>query len=95
MCRWYERRSNLIYTAPTGAGKTFVSEMAMLKCVQISHKKAIFVLPYVSMAAEKTATLQGVFGPVRYSQLYVLIPPSPHPRFSLFSSFSPTTAYHV
>jgi replicative superfamily II helicase len=44
---------NLVYCAPTGAGKTFIAEMAILQAIFIYRKKAILVLPYVSLVAEK------------------------------------------
>jgi DNA polymerase theta len=44
---------NLVYCAPTGGGKTLVAEFAILKAVLISRKKAIFVLPFVSLVLEK------------------------------------------
>lgn len=44
---------NLVYCAPTGGGKTLIAELAILKTVLVSQKKAIFVLPFVSLVLEK------------------------------------------
>lgn len=53
---------NLVYSAPTSAGKTLVAELIVLKRVLESKKKALIILPYVSVAREKMLQLQvGVF----------------------------------
>lgn len=51
---------NLVYCAPTSGGKTLVSEILLLQRVITTKKRAIFVLPYVSIVAEKTAYLQNL-----------------------------------
>ena len=49
-----EGRDNLIYTAPTGGGKSLVADVLMLKrIIQNSRSKAIVVLPFVALVQEK------------------------------------------
>lgn len=52
---------NLVYTAPTGGGKSLVADILMLKKV-IEHpkKKALLVLPYVALVQEKLRWLRKV-----------------------------------
>jgi len=51
---------NLVYCAPTSGGKTLVSEVLMLQRLFRLRKRAIFVLPYVSVVSEKAAFLQSL-----------------------------------
>lgn len=48
-----------MYTAPTGGGKSLVSDILMLKRVLGSlRNKAILVLPYVALVQEKVSFLR-------------------------------------
>ncbi|MCJ1283739.1 hypothetical protein MMC26_003070 [Xylographa opegraphella] len=50
---------NLVYTAPTGGGKSLVADVLMLKRV-LENKKAILMLPYVALVQEKLKWLRRV-----------------------------------
>uniref|UniRef100_A0A914KR24 DNA-directed DNA polymerase n=1 Tax=Meloidogyne incognita TaxID=6306 RepID=A0A914KR24_MELIC len=53
--------SNLIYSAPTSAGKTLIAEvLAACNCLE-TGRRTIFVLPYISVAREKLLYLQSLW----------------------------------
>ena len=50
---------NLVYTAPTGGGKSLVADVLMLKrVIEDPGKKAILALPYVALVQEKLKWLR-------------------------------------
>jgi DNA polymerase theta len=52
---------NLVYTAPTGGGKSLVADVLMLKkVIENPEAKAILVLPYVALVQEKLRWLRRV-----------------------------------
>ncbi|KAL3317475.1 hypothetical protein Ciccas_003867 [Cichlidogyrus casuarinus] len=52
------RKKNLVYSAPTSAGKTLVAELILLKTLLETDKKVFFILPYVSVSHEKMIYLK-------------------------------------
>jgi DNA polymerase theta len=53
--------SNLIYSAPTSAGKTLIAEiLSACNCLD-TGRRVIFVLPYISVAREKLLYLQSLW----------------------------------
>nr|XP_039271049.1 DNA polymerase theta-like [Styela clava] len=52
---------NLVYAAPTSAGKTLVVEILLLKRILETGKKALFILPFVSVAREKLFHMRTLF----------------------------------
>ena len=56
-----EGKKNLVYTAPTGGGKSLVADVLMLKrVIDDPSKKAIMVLPYVALVQEKLTWLRKI-----------------------------------
>lgn len=54
-----EGQRNLVYSAPTGGGKSLVADVLMLKkVIDDPTKKAILVLPYVALVQEKLKWLR-------------------------------------
>lgn len=52
---------NLVYTAPTGGGKSLVADVLMLKRVlEDQNAKALLILPYVALVQEKVRWLRKV-----------------------------------
>jgi len=52
---------SLVYTAPTGGGKSLVADILMLKRVTENHDaKALLVLPYVALVQEKVRWLRNL-----------------------------------
>uniref|UniRef100_A0A182FG04 DNA polymerase theta n=1 Tax=Anopheles albimanus TaxID=7167 RepID=A0A182FG04_ANOAL len=54
---------NLVYSAPTSAGKTLVSEFLLAKTIAERRRKCLLILPFVAVAREKTQYLQQLLGP--------------------------------
>eukprot|EP00929_Paragymnodinium_shiwhaense_P053190 TRINITY_DN26626_c0_g1_i2.p1 TRINITY_DN26626_c0_g1~~TRINITY_DN26626_c0_g1_i2.p1 ORF type:complete len:937 (+),score=178.52 TRINITY_DN26626_c0_g1_i2:158-2968(+) len=52
---------SLVYTAPTSAGKSLVSEILMLRQLLFRGKRALLVLPYVSICVERLEQLRRLF----------------------------------
>ncbi|KAL4816130.1 hypothetical protein BDW67DRAFT_54743 [Aspergillus spinulosporus] len=56
-----EGKRHLIYTAPTGGGKSLVADVLMLKrIIENPTRKAILVLPYVALVQEKLKWLRRI-----------------------------------
>ncbi|RAL08182.1 DEAD/DEAH box helicase [Aspergillus homomorphus CBS 101889] len=59
---------HLVYTAPTGGGKSLVADMLMIKrIIENPGRKAILVLPYVALVQEKLKWLRRIVQDVEKS----------------------------
>ncbi|KND02903.1 uncharacterized protein SPPG_01983 [Spizellomyces punctatus DAOM BR117] len=53
-------KRNLLYSAPTSAGKSMVADILMLNKVIKTKRKAIMIVPFVAIASEKTREMQKI-----------------------------------
>lgn len=56
---------NLVYTAPTSAGKSLVADILAIRKVVAERKKVIIVVPYIAIVQEKTRFLKKVLEKVK------------------------------
>lgn len=60
---------NLVYTAPTGGGKSLVADVLMLKRVlEDPNSKALLILPYVALVQEKVRWLRNAVQGIQRQQ---------------------------
>ncbi len=55
---------NLVYSAPTSAGKSAVAEVLLLRRLLAARRPALLALPFVSLCAEKVAHLERLLAPL-------------------------------
>jgi len=53
---------SLVYVAPTSAGKSLVSEVLMLRQLLFRGRRALVILPYVSICEERVSQLRMTYG---------------------------------
>ncbi|ELP84457.1 DNA polymerase theta, putative [Entamoeba invadens IP1] len=58
-------KRNFVYSAPTSAGKTLVSEMLMVHRYCQTQRKTIYIVPYVSLGNEKAKYFAELFASTR------------------------------
>lgn len=61
---------NLVFSAPTSAGKTLVAEILAIKRVITTGLKCLFILPFVSLAREKMLHLQVIRKISKFLQVF-------------------------
>jgi superfamily II DNA/RNA helicase len=61
--RAVDQSDDLVVSLPTGAGKTRISELCILRCLA-GGKRVVFVTPLRALSAQTEATLQRTFGPL-------------------------------
>jgi DNA polymerase theta len=65
-----EGTKNLVYSAPTGGGKSLVADILMLKRVlENRNAKALLVLPYVALVQEKVRWLRNIVQDIKRKPL--------------------------
>lgn len=61
--RSVDQSDNLVVSLPTGAGKTRIAELCILRCLA-SGKRVVFVTPLRALSAQTELSLQKTFGPM-------------------------------
>jgi superfamily II DNA/RNA helicase len=69
--RAVDMNDDLVVSLPTGAGKTRIAELCILRCLS-QGKRVVFVTPLRALSAQTEVSLQRTFGPLgkRISALY-------------------------